>query len=200
MEWLGHIVCAWRGCFEIRLASKPPPRKSIQTHVPHVYVLVLSHIISRVIMFCRTVKLELCVDTCKALLSCTLWLHFLGQKAHGPVTETTSPWLWLALGQGDIRQGEKKKSITLSLPPYNTKMNRNWKTTSKVRLIQEHLQYADVFFCTLCLLNCLWLRASVMKLYVLVERAASLFQLGPGRSLLFRFCKIFFPPNTRPYE
>ena len=60
-------------------------------------------------------------------------------------------------------------------------------------LIQEHLQYADVFFCTLCLLNCLWLRASVMKLYVLVERAASPFQLGPGRSLLSGFCKTFFP-------
>lgn len=111
-----------------------------------------------------------------------VWLGFVG-----PVTEATSPWLWVRVTLG--RGREKNPSPPHSAP---TKMNQNWKTTCKVRLIQEHLQYADVFFCTLCLLNCLWLRASVMKLYVLVERAASLFQLGPGRSLLSGFCKTFF--------
>lgn len=99
-----------------------------------------------------------------------VWLGFVGQKAHVPVTEATSPWLWVRVTLG---RGRKKNPSPAHPAP--TKMNQNWKTTCKVRLIQEHLQYADVFFCTLCLLNCLWLRASVMKLYVLVERAASPF-------------------------
>lgn len=89
-----------------------------------------------------------------------VWLGSLGQTARIPVTEAASP---LALGQGDTRQskggggGKKKKIYHLFRVPPSTpiKMNKNWKTTSKVRLIQEHLQYADVFFCTLCLLNCL---------------------------------------------
>lgn len=115
-----------------------------------------------------------------------VWLGFVGQKAHIPVT-AASPWLWVRVTLG---RGRKKIHHPHTHCP--TKMNKNWKTTCKVRLIQEHLQYADVFFCTLCLLNCLWLRASVMKLYVLVERAASPFQLGPGRSLLSGFCKTFF--------
>lgn len=52
-------------------------------------------------------------------------------------------------------EGEKNPSPPLAPCPAPAKMNQNWKTTCKVCLIQEHLQYADVFFCTLCLLNCL---------------------------------------------
>lgn len=126
----------------------------------------------------------MCVLVCSAARPHCL-VH---QNAHIAVTEVASPCLLGRVTQG--RGGRKKKSITPT--PCPTKMNKNWKATCKVRLIQEHLQYADVFFCTLCLLNCLWLRASVMKLYVLVERAASPFQLGPGRSLLSGFCKAFF--------
>lgn len=102
-----------------------------------------------------------------------------------------SGWHWA--GGGDTHPPTRTLACTHThIHPAPTKMNKNWKTTCKARLIQEHLQYADVFFCTLCLLNCLWLRASVMKLYVLVERAASPFQLGPGPSLLSGFCKTFF--------
>lgn len=142
------------------------------------------------------VQLKVCTHLSLCMARC---LAHSSARFGGP--ESTQPCHWgylpLALGQGDTGQGEEKNPS----PPHPapTKMNQNWKTTCKVCLIQEHLQYADVFFCTLCLLNCLWLRASVMKLYVLVERAASPFQLGPGRSLLSGFCKTFFP-NTRPYE
>lgn len=108
-----------------------------------------------VIVFC--VGAELCAALARASLSSTRF-GFLGQTASIPATEAASP----ALGQGDTRQskggdGGKKKTYHLFRVPPSTpiKMNKNWKTNSKVRLIREHLQYADVFFCTLCLLNCL---------------------------------------------
>lgn len=98
--------------------------------------------------------------------------------AHAPASPTPFPrfgkhgrgHLPLTLGQGDTtvkvgeagqggreRRGREKKnpSPPLAPCPAPAKMNQNWKTTCKVCLIQEHLQYADVFFCTLCLLNCL---------------------------------------------
>lgn len=128
------------------------------------------------------------LSCCKAPLSGTRFSLVSWPRKHTSLSLRLPP---LGFRSGWHRAGGRKKTLSPSLPA-PTKMNKNWKTTCKVHLIQEHLQYADVFFCTLCLLNCLWLRASVMKLYVLVERAASLFQLGPGPSLLSGFCTIFF--------
>lgn len=142
-----------------------------------------------------TVQLKVCVHICPDGRPHCLAHGFglvLWARKHTSLSLRLPP---LGFGSGWHWVGGGKKNPS-PIHPAPTKMNQNWKTTCKVRLIQEHLQYADVFFCTLCLLNCLWLRASVMKLYVLVERAASPFQLGPGRSLLSGFCKTFFFSNT----
>jgi len=156
-----------------------------------IFVGLISHRSSPGVMWCVSQNSWRCAYACVLLQGPVVWhtvrLGFVGQKGHVPVTEATSPWLWVRVTLGRGREQNPSPAH-----PTPTKMNQNWKTTCKVCLIQEHLQYADVFFCTLCLLNCLWLRASVMKLYVLVERAASPFQLGPGRSLLSGFCKTFF--------
>lgn len=164
-----------------------------------IFVGLFSHRMSLGVMCCISLYSWRCVYTLVPAVRPHCLAHGLAWFC-GPESTRSCHWgcLPLALGQGDTGQGEEKKNPS---PPHPapTKMNKNWKTTCKVHLIQEHLQYADVFFCTLCLLNCLWLRASVMKLYVLVERAASPFQLGPGLSLLSRFCETFFP-NTCPYE
>lgn len=203
-----------RGCFETRLASKwpclPPPSTPLCIMCARVCTRMLNDqihwnicgpVFSQNDSGCHVLyitggaaQLKVYVHICPAARPHCL-AHGLAWF-HGP--ESTRPCHWgylpLTLGQGDTGQGEGRKKNPSPPHPASTKMNQNWKTTCKVRLIQEHLQYADVFFCTLCLLNCLWLRASVMKLYVLVERAASLFQLGPGRSLLSGFCKTFFSP------
>lgn len=63
-----------------------------------------------------------------------VWLGFMGQKAHGPVTEATSPWLWVRVTLG---RGRGKKSITPTPCPHKneSKLENNMQGLPNTRTL-----------------------------------------------------------------
>lgn len=81
-----------------------------------IFVGLFSHRMSLGVMCCISLYSWRCACTSVLLQGPIVWhlvgLGFVGQKAHVPVTEATSPWLWVRVTLG---RGREKKSIT---PPH----------------------------------------------------------------------------------